>query len=51
MMAPTELLAEQHYATLVDLAEQMPVALRPRVALITNSLKPKVGGHGGKAVA
>jgi hypothetical protein len=43
-MAPTELLAEQHYATLCEVAEQLPLALRPRVALVTNSLKPKVGG-------
>lgn len=44
-MAPTELLAEQHYATLVSLAEDMPVSLRPRVALVVASLKPKVRVH------
>ena len=42
LMAPTELLAEQHYATLLSLAEDMPVALRPRIALVVASLKPKV---------
>lgn len=41
-MAPTELLAEQHYATLLALAEDVPVALRPRVELVAASLKPKV---------
>ena len=42
MMAPTELLAEQHYAALTDLAEKLPIALRPRTALVTSCLKPKV---------
>lgn len=45
LMAPTELLAEQHYATLLSLAEDMPVSLRPRVALVVASIKPKVCGR------
>lgn len=45
MVAPTELLAEQHYAALEVIAEQLPLPLRPRVALLTGDLRTgsKVG--------
>ena len=45
MVAPTELLAEQHYAALEVIAEQLPLPLRPRVALLTGDLRigSKVG--------
>lgn len=47
MVAPTELLAEQHYAALEVIAEQLPLPLRPRVALLTGDLRTgsKVGGR------
>ena len=37
MMAPTEILAQQHYATLLELLKDMPI----RVALLTGSTKKK----------
>lgn len=46
MVAPTELLAEQHYGALLEIAEQLPLPLRPRVALLTGDLRTgsKVSG-------
>jgi ATP-dependent DNA helicase RecG len=43
LLAPTELLASQHYATLTGLSEQLLLMhqglIRPRVALLTSSNK------------
>ncbi len=40
-MAPTELLADQHYRTLLSITDALPLALRPRVASLSRSLKAK----------
>lgn len=42
LMAPTELLAEQHYEKLLAVAEDMPMSLRPRIELVVASIKAKV---------
>lgn len=47
LMAPTELLAEQHYETLLSLAENMPISRRPRVELVVASIKQKVRAWAG----
>lgn len=39
LFAPTELLATQHYATLNDIIESMPLAQRPRTALLIGSCR------------
>jgi ATP-dependent DNA helicase RecG len=41
LLAPTELLATQHMATLTFIADRLPLALRPRVALLTGSIPTK----------
>ncbi|KAK9814524.1 hypothetical protein WJX72_007345 [[Myrmecia] bisecta] len=41
IMAPTEVLAEQHYNNFARLAASMPPALRPRVELLTGNVKGK----------
>jgi ATP-dependent DNA helicase RecG len=41
LMAPTEILAEQHGQTLVRLYEHLPDAIRPRVAVLKGSLTRK----------
>lgn len=38
LFAPTELLATQHYQTLEKLADELPVAVRPRIGLLTGSM-------------
>jgi RecG-like helicase len=41
LMAPTELLAVQHYQTLWEALEGLPLASRPRLGLLTSSLKAR----------
>ncbi|KAF8062927.1 recG [Scenedesmus sp. PABB004] len=41
LLAPTELLASQHAATLAGIAERLPLSLRPRVGLLTSSGRAK----------
>ncbi|WIA19703.1 hypothetical protein OEZ85_005629 [Tetradesmus obliquus] len=41
LLAPTELLASQHLATLNFIAERLPLSLRPRIELLTGSLANK----------
>lgn len=41
VMAPTEILAEQHYHNLRGLLSELPEVERPRVALLTGSTKAK----------
>jgi ATP-dependent DNA helicase RecG len=41
LLAPTELLATQHMATLTFIADRLPLALRPRVELLTSSVAAK----------
>ncbi len=42
MVAPTELLAQQHYKTLSEVVERMPLSLRPQLRLL-KSTRNKVG--------
>lgn len=42
LLAPTELLASQHFSTLSFISEQLPLADRPRVELLTSSMPAKV---------
>ena len=41
LLAPTELLASQHLATLNFIAERLPLSVRPRIELLTGSLANK----------
>lgn len=43
MLAPTELLASQHVETLQRIAEELPLAMRPRIELLSRlvTAKPK----------
>lgn len=43
LLAPTELLAQQHYSTISSILEGVPLAYCPQVALVTSST---VEGHG-----
>lgn len=45
MVAPTELLAQQHYKTLSEVVERMPLSLRPQLRLLKSS-RNKVGKAG-----
>ncbi len=38
-MAPTSILAEQHYALLAEIVEKMPLSVRPRIAMLTGAIK------------
>jgi len=40
MMAPTEILAEQHYQTITTLLENMKLSISPKVRLLIGSTKP-----------
>lgn len=40
VMAPTEILAQQHFASFTKICERIPVENRPRVVLVTGSSKP-----------
>jgi ATP-dependent DNA helicase RecG len=41
LLAPTELLVTQHMSTLSFIADRLPLAMRPRVELLTSSISAK----------
>jgi ATP-dependent DNA helicase RecG len=51
LMAPTEILAEQHFATLASLFDADTLAYRPSVVLLTGNVKGKARAHAYAAIA
>ncbi|HEY1295543.1 MAG TPA: ATP-dependent DNA helicase RecG, partial [Chloroflexota bacterium] len=51
LMAPTEILAEQHFATLTRLFDTDTLVCRPSVVLLTGSIKGKARTHAYEAIS